>query len=126
MARRLFIDCDDTLVRYLDAPDEPHPYGIRAGERWEPDAGVVRAIERWMAHNPDGTVIVWSGGGDHYAGICADLILPDVDVVPMTKGGPSFWLVRPGDTVVDDMPETVSVSVPVLSPDEFSATSAAD
>ena len=94
---RLFVDVDDTLVRWKGAY-EPHPYGFGA-EGWEPNLDVIRYIRDWKATNPDGQVFIWSGGGREYAATWRDTLIPGLHTTTMSKI-PSFT--QPGDTIIDD------------------------
>ncbi len=68
---RIFIDCDDTIVIWLDERGEPlkgeNPMGLRAEGNWKPNTRLILEIEKWVENNPTSEVIVWSGGGDWYA-----------------------------------------------------------
>ncbi len=56
MRKRLFVDCDDTLVLYedpvtkvldSDMESSPHPYGYRYGQPYRVNAALVKSI-RWV------------------------------------------------------------------------------
>lgn len=97
----LFVDCDDTLILYLDPDgnvDEsgPHPYGAGA-DKYIHNERLIAGIRRWRERN-DGPVVIWSGGGGDYAaafavetGVVCDSALAKDSSVP-----------RDGDLCVDD------------------------
>lgn len=89
------MDCDDTLVRWLDAVEG------RLVTDWEPNEKVVAFVKQWQAEHPEGLIIVWSSGGKDYARMWGDRILPDVPFDYSSK-----WPVIPGptDLFIDDMP----------------------
>ena len=60
----LYIDVDDTLVRY--STDGRHPYGVLYEEVWNLNVALIRAVEGWLESNPS-EVRIWSGGGAEYA-----------------------------------------------------------
>lgn len=64
----LFVDVDDTLVRWCPAGCEhgTHPYGGEA-EGYVIDQAVVGYAKGWRDSHPRGLVVVWSGGGVDYA-----------------------------------------------------------
>ena len=66
----LFVDCDDTLVRWLDAYDQPlsgqNPYG-GGSQRFSFNEPLIDAIKAALDDDPELQVVVWSGGGAQYA-----------------------------------------------------------
>ncbi len=121
MRKRLFIDCDDTLVLYDAVDGEPfHPFGFARGEPYRVNAPLAESVRAFARDNPCSMVVVWSGGGAQYARTVADMALHGVDVTAMTKDRDAFDLVRAGDIVVDDMAASVKgVAAKVLRPDEW-------
>ncbi len=126
MRKRLFVDCDDTLIIYDNIacswPDEPcevhgHPFGVLRGEPYKINEPLAASIKAYVEDNPCALVIIWSGGGAKYARTIADIALPGVDVMTMIKDKTSFHMVRPGDIVVDDM--SLDVPTKVYRPDEW-------
>ncbi len=126
MRKRLFVDCDDTLIIYDDIactwPDEPcevhgHPFGVLRGESYKINEPLAASIKSWAYDNPCALTVIWSGGGAQYARAIADIALPGVDVVTMIKDKTSFHMVRSGDIVVDDM--SLDVPARVYRPDEW-------
>ena len=119
---KLFIDVDDTLVLYLDGGDGPHPLGLRNGLEFQGNFPLIEAIQEWMVRNPDGQLIVWSGGGSEYAREAADRFVPGLATWCFNKGGQNLQLPSDGDTLVDDSPTALGLrklDVPVLLPDQF-------
>ncbi len=119
MRKRLFVDCDDTLILYDTTEDYggPNPYGFLHGQPYHTNVALVAAIRAWAYDNPCSLVIVWSGGGDHYARTIANLVLPGLHVSAMIKDRSTFDLVRAGDVVVDD--QNLNVAAKVFRPDEW-------
>ncbi len=85
--RTLYIDCDDTLVRWLP---ESHV------TEWEANHGVIRFAEHWP-----GDVVVWSGGGQEYAAMWGQRLLNHVPHRAMCKEPIAL---AAGDVVIDDDP----------------------
>jgi hypothetical protein len=126
MRKRLFIDCDDTLILYdcisctrtKEACEvHGHPYGFLKGESYKINEPLVASIKAYVQDNPCALVVIWSGGGAQYARSIADIVLSGVGVMTLIKDKTSFHLVRPGDIVVDDM--DVEVVTKVYRPDEW-------
>ena len=126
MRKRLFVDCDETLIMYdhiaCSWPDEPcevhgHPFAVLRGETFKINEPLVASIKAWAYDNPCALVVIWSGGGAHYARAIADIALPGVDVATMIKDKTTFHRVRSGDIVVDDM--SLDVPARVYRPDEW-------
>ena len=126
MRRRLFVDCDDTLIIYDNIactwPDEPcevhaHPFGVLRGETYTINEPLVASIKAYVEDNPCALAVIWSGGGAQYARAIADIALPGVEVITMIKDKTSFHMVCPGDIVVDDM--ELDVPAKVYRPDEW-------
>ena len=106
--RRLFIDCDDTLVIYEN--DNPiNPYGSLLGEPYRLNTDLIEVVKSW-----EGQVFVWSGGGLEYAQAWAREAFGDEFDdwgVPLIKDESTFGLVRVGDVCVDDQPLDLPGSV---------------
>ncbi|KKM94791.1 hypothetical protein LCGC14_1194700 [marine sediment metagenome] len=126
MRKRLFVDCDDTLIIYDNIactwPEVPcevhgHPFGVLRGETYKVNEPLAASIKRWAYDNPRALVVIWSGGGSQYARAIADIALPGVDVMTMIKDETSFHMVRSGDIVVDDM--SLDVPTKVYQPREW-------
>ncbi len=126
MRKRLFVDCDDTLIIYDNIactwPDEPcevhgHPFGVLRGETYKINEPLVASIKAYIYDNPCALVVIWSGGGAQYARAIADIALPGVDVSTMIKDKTTFHMARRGDIVVDDM--DIDVPTKVYRPDEW-------
>ena len=93
--RRLFVDCDDTLV--LFEGDGPHPYGAY-DEEGTPNRPLIDRVNAFEGH-----VVVWSGGGSEYARFIGERYLSR-EFLALAKDVDGLALVRPGDIVVDDQP----------------------
>ena len=115
--KRLFIDCDDTLVLY-DTGGEIHPYGWILEEAYRVNTPLVDFIHRFRDKYPGALIVIWSGGGSSYARtITRALGLEELEVVPMLKDQTTFGMVREDDLVVDDQP--IAVPVVVISPKDY-------
>jgi hypothetical protein len=71
---RLFVDVDDTLVRW--APETRgviHPYG-RGAEDWEPNCDVIYLMR--VLKDAGYHITVWSGGGEDWAEKWANKLVP--------------------------------------------------
>lgn len=97
----LFIDCDDTLVLWLD-PDghvdesSAHPYGM-GSERYVHNQLLLEGVREWREKN-DGPIVVWSGGGSDYAlRFVLETGIPCDATADKDPGVP-----REGDICVDD------------------------
>ncbi|MDE2103968.1 MAG: hypothetical protein KGL39_42420 [Patescibacteria group bacterium] len=91
---RLFVDIDNTLVRWTGPGDQD----------WHRNDGVVRYMEQWQADNAGGVIVIWSHGGLEYAAKWAQQLVPGglrYVVAPKRyhKGGGT-------DTFVDDDPDS--------------------
>ena len=121
MGQRLFVDVDDTLVKY-QSRQAVNPYGLYKGDPWEPNQRLIDGMRAFREANPDTLIVVWSGGGREYAMTWIDLLKlnPSLDVAGMGKDLGSMAIVRPDDIVVDDMADSLKVSaVKVYGPDEW-------
>ena len=99
---RIFVDVDDTLVRYLVA-DTPNPYGLYMGTSWEPNEHLIQGLRDHNREFPRDEIIVWSGGGLYYAKMWVEVLgLGDIVSATLTKERGVFILVREGDVVIDD------------------------
>ena len=113
--KRLFVDCDDTLILYRGSSEVMHPLGFSRGEPFTVNQPLVRFIRQFARLFPAAMVIIWSGGGSKYALECAGRAGVDFpDFAYMVKDSSTFSLVRSQDIVIDDMP--ISVPAEVLSP----------
>lgn len=116
---RLFVDCDDTLVRWLGEDGQPlegqNPYGGGA-ERWEFNAPLVASVVRF-ANEKRADVVVWSGGGADYARVWASRLGWEHFVEGWASKDPR--LVTADDVCVDDAP--IRTAGRLLTPDEFVA-----
>ncbi len=92
---KLYVDCDDTLIRWLD------PLEGRLTSEWEPNTAVQEFVRNWKLEHPDGEVIVWSSGGEDYARMWGYRLLPDVPHVALSKFNA---IVTADDLCIDDMP----------------------
>lgn len=112
---RLFVDCDDTLVLWLNdgkvtagplLPEGPHPYGAGA-DRWLPNEVLIEAIRARQKAEPR-TLVIWTGGGTDYARTWADRLMPNEYDAALSK---DTRLPLPGDLCIDDMPLKVACDV---------------
>lgn len=116
MRKRLFVDCNDTLILYENS-NHVNPYGFVHGQPYRINQPLADSVKLWVEDNPCSLAIIWSGGGAQYARAIADIALPGVDVMTMIKDETSFHMVRAGDIVIDDM--ELKVPVKVLRPNEW-------
>lgn len=120
----LFIDCDDTLVTWLDEYNMPlegqNPHG-GGNQNWRFNPDLVKTIMAWVEADPKLQVVIWSGGGADYARDWLERLFA------WSEDGPpanffSMWknvkLPREYDVVVDDMPDLV-VAGTLYTPQEF-------
>ena len=118
MSKRIFVDCDDTLILYESGGDGVfHPGGVPRGEPHTYNRPLVDSVRAFANDHPCALVVVWSGGGAQYARVIADIALPGVNVAALIKDRTTFDLVRPGDIVVDD--QDIGVPAKVFRPDEW-------
>lgn len=65
---RLFVDCDDTLIQWLDEWDNPiegqNPYG-GGSQKWQFNDAILGVILTFEIQDYD--ITIWSGGGERYA-----------------------------------------------------------
>lgn len=98
----LFIDCDDTLITWLDEYDQPkegqNPYG-GGSQRWRVNEAVRDAVLLWHEQNPCGEIVIWSGGGVDYARRWGWEVLPGTEHIAHFKDP---RIPHAGDIVVDD------------------------
>ena len=95
----LFVDCDDTLVRWEPDPDEET--GLYRGDRYTINHELVSNIKCWLGEHPEYKLTVWSGGGMLYAAMWAEKAF-----------GPKGWMIidknmshpEDKDICIDDMP----------------------
>jgi hypothetical protein len=119
---RLFIDVDDTLVLYTERKAGPNPLGLERDMNFSVNTELIDAIMLWCRHNPNGQVVVWSGGGAAYARSAGDRFIPGVAAWYFSKGGKNLTLPNQDDLLVDDSPTELGlgdVDAPVLLPEEF-------
>lgn len=69
----LFIDCDDTLILWNNAKNED---GIYRGDKYEINHGLRGDVECFLTTHPEYELVVWSGGGIHYAHRWAEMCFP--------------------------------------------------
>ncbi len=113
--QRLFVDCDDTLILF-DSEGEIHPFGFWRDDPYRINEPLVVFIRQFRKENPEGFIVIWSGGGQEYATqVVREVNLEDVTAWHMIKDKTTFHLVREGDIVIDDM--DIEVPVKVLRPD---------
>ena len=107
---RLFVDVDDTLVLYdLDAPN---PYGIYYGTPYTINEPLLEGIKQFQLDNPNELIVIWSGGGKEYARMWGEDKLGLEGMIYLLKDKDSFWLVNPGDIVIDDQPLKIRTHTP--------------
>jgi hypothetical protein len=114
---RLYVDCDDTLVLWLDGDgdvaDGPNPYGT-GPDRWKPNEGLIIALENWRMRHPEiDEIVLWTGGGTDYAQLWLRRVYPAADDA-ISK---DTRIPRPDDLCVDDMP--IKVACPVVTWQQF-------
>ncbi len=100
MKRRLFVDCDDTLVIYRNT-DFINPYGHYMGTPFDPNIQLIASIEQ--VHDIV-DLFIWSGGGKDYARMWGDMFFGGIEWTPLLKDQDTFPLVRATDVVIDDQP----------------------
>ncbi len=115
--RRLFIDCDDTLVLWLDERGMPlkgeNPMGVNSHDgNWKPNTRLILEIEKWVEINPHLEVIVWSGGGDFYAGGWGQRLLHHIEHVAYAK---DTRVPMVNDIAIDDM-DALKLRCPIRDP----------
>ena len=119
---RLFIDIDDTLIIYPQHQPGPNPMGVTNGLPYETNESLVEAIKTWLRRDPNGQVVIWSGGGEEYARTISAGILVGVAAWYFTKSGQNLTLPGPDDIVVDDDHDSLGpnmVSPRIFLPDQF-------
>lgn len=104
----LYIDCDDTLVRWRD--EEPG----KLVTEWEANHDVINYAERWR-----GRVVVWSSGGQEYAAMWGQRLLNHVPHTAMCKEPVALLA---GDVLIDDDPWPEWAAHRVLDPDAMPST----
>lgn len=81
---RLFVDCDDTLVLWLDGDGTPlggqNPYG-GGSDKYELNQALIDAVVDFMDTHREYELVVWSGGGAQYAKGWADRCFPFKDLL---------------------------------------------
>lgn len=113
---RLFVDCDDTLVLWLDDDGDvaagPNPYG-NASDRWKANTDLVAALNEWNENTLGSEIILWTGGGIAYARVWEQRIYPEAaDAISKDTRIPG-----PDDLCIDDMP--IKVACPVVTWQQF-------
>ncbi len=107
--KRLFVDCDDTLLIYDDTYQEVNPFGHLHGTPFTKNQAL---IDFMYSINENVALFIWSGGGKNYAQVITDLLgLDELDPVCLIKDYTTFDLVRPGDIVIDDQDINVPTEV---------------
>ena len=80
---RLFVDCDDTLVLWLNQDGQPlegqNPYG-GGSDKYELNTALIGTVVDFLDTNPGWDLVVWSGGGSQYAKVWADRCFPFHDL----------------------------------------------
>lgn len=102
MIRRLFVDCDGTLVLW----DDEHvlgTYGVYDGERFMYNTELIERVHQFVHHHPNVMLVVWSGGGKDYARMWGERCFPHLFFVSMIKDKTTFELVGQDDIVIDDI-----------------------
>ncbi len=118
--RRLFVDCDDTLVLWFNGDEHtegvllpgPNPYGGGA-ERWKPNLLLIEALDAWREANPHHQIIIWSGGGTDYAESWRRRLYPDADGAISKDTRLPFS----SDLCIDD--QLLKVACPAMTWQEF-------
>jgi hypothetical protein len=100
---RLYVDIDDSLIKWISGQPEPHPYGFGA-DRWEWHWGVIKLLKEHK-----GPAIIWSGGGEEYARtwltrLFSQLDMSDCLADPIYAMGKQPVSLQEGDIFVDDSP----------------------
>ena len=108
-APRLFVDCDDTLILWHTSRKPPHD-GQYCGTWYSINKALVAGVKEFRLAHPRSLVVVWSGGGQTYAAMWADLLGLSADVICLTKDRDTLHLVLPGDIMVDDVSEIPGVT----------------
>ncbi len=117
---RLFVDCDDTLVLWFNGDEQtegvllpgPNPYGAGA-DRWKPNVALMDALDAWRRANPEGELILWTGGGLDYAQLWQRRVYRQADDAISKDTRIPFS----SDLCIDDMP--IKVACPVVTWQEF-------
>ena len=119
--KRLFVDIDDTLVKWLPRSSNASPTGHYMGDSWVANEPLIRGIRQFREDNPDTMIVVWSSGGKEYARSWVNrlfsgelLAILSVDKTPEI----ARVLVRPQDIVVDDVVD-FPCSATIYKPDEW-------
>ncbi len=98
MARRVFIDCDDTLILYQKLGT--NAFGYYMDTPYEINTALVQRIKDWAEAHPEDSIFIWSGGGEWYAKMWMNKLRLGEIATPLAKE-PN--LIREGDIVVDDV-----------------------
>ena len=92
---RLFVDCDDTLVLWLNEDGQPlegqNPYG-GGSDKYELNQALIDAVVDFLDTNLDWELVVWSGGGSQYAKVWADRCFPFKTLYDEDARGVRGWL----------------------------------
>ena len=92
---RVFVDVDDTLVKWASATGSVL---INGAEDWEPNCDVINLVRALKAENYK--VIVWSAGGENYANMWAQRLMPLITDATYAK----FPVIpEAGDVFIDDL-----------------------
>lgn len=100
MRRILFLDVDNTLVLWKD---QKHPWDDGFEDEYRPNHALIEAASEFIEKH-SGRIIVWSGGGEVYAGLWRDRLFGN-NRKELAAASKQPGLIRPDDIVVDDMPE---------------------
>lgn len=97
---RLFIDCDDSLVFWIDLPSTELGSGTWRGDRYKINTDLISLIEKWQ-NKKLGLIVVWSDGGIEYAEYWKNKLLKHIiSAVVLEK---TLSLPTEKDIVVDDI-----------------------
>ncbi len=113
-----YVDCDDTLVLWLDDDDKvldgPNPYGTGPDGRWKPNLELLAALKEWRENTPGSEIILWSGGGADWAQLWERRIYPEAaDAISKDPRIPG-----PDDLCIDD-DQLKKVACPVVTWQQF-------
>ena len=134
----LYIDCDDTLVLWLDEWEQPlerkNPYDA-GSQKWILNDPLIDAIKKWYMTPLRGDVIIWSGGGSQYSYRWAGLAFmrdprntdhqemppPELDrpLQRLMVSRKDMRVPKHDDIVVDDQKLVMEARPNLFTPDEF-------
>ena len=112
---RIFVDCDDTLILWLDEEGQPlegqNPYG-GGSQKWLWNEALIRALREI-----EDEIVIWSGGGRPYAQTWRERLQSASSVVAEWSMSKDTRIPQPDDLCIDDMP--IQVACPVMTWQEF-------